>query len=129
MQLNMESLQSIKRCYKNTGLERICSKTLKGAVCRIDMVEMDIAVQIQNIGEGSCHPAPPSSDLMHTQVARLTTPTGTSVHDDEVTLSFPPTSNPGVPKYNWVNWQWAGFTNHNRNRHSVPERTFSKENN
>ncbi len=25
---------------------------------------------------------------------------------------------PGVPKYNWVNWQWAGFTNHNKHRHS-----------
>ncbi len=36
---------------------------------------------------------------------------------------------PGVPKYNWVNWQWAGFTNHNKHRHSGPEHTFSKENN
>ncbi len=35
---------------------------------------------------------------------------------------------PGVPKYNWVNWQWAGFTNHNKHRHSGPEHTFSKEN-
>ncbi len=36
---------------------------------------------------------------------------------------------PGVPKYNWVNWQWTGFTKQNRDRHSGPERTFSKENN
>ncbi len=36
---------------------------------------------------------------------------------------------PGVPKYNWVNWQWAGFTNQNTDQHSGPERTFSKENN
>ncbi len=28
---------------------------------------------------------------------------------------------PGVPKYNWVNWQWAGFTNHNKHRHSGPD--------
>ncbi len=21
---------------------------------------------------------------------------------------------PVVPKYNWVNWQWAGFTNQNK---------------
>ncbi len=33
------------------------------------------------------------------------------------------------PKYNWVNWQWAGFTSHNKHRHSGPECTFSKENN
>ncbi len=36
---------------------------------------------------------------------------------------------PGVLKYNWVNWQWAGFTNQNRDWHSGPECTFSKENN
>ncbi len=33
------------------------------------------------------------------------------------------------PKYNWVNWQWAGFTSHNKHWHSGPECTFSKENN
>ncbi len=36
---------------------------------------------------------------------------------------------PRVPKYNWVNWQWAGFINQNRDQHSGPECTFSKENN
>ncbi len=34
---------------------------------------------------------------------------------------------PGMPKYNWVNWQWVGFTNQNRDRRSGPEQTFSKE--
>ncbi len=28
---------------------------------------------------------------------------------------------PGVPKYNWVNWQWAGFTNHTNT--DIPGRT------
>ncbi len=52
---------------------------IKGAVCRI---ELGIAVKIQNIGEGFFH-QPSSSDLTHAQDARLTTPTGTSAHDDE----------------------------------------------
>ncbi len=56
-----------------------------GAVCRIDNIELGIAVQIQNIGEGFFFsPGPSSSDLMHTQVARLTTPTGTSAHEYEL---------------------------------------------
>ncbi len=33
---------------------------------------------------------------------------------------------PGVPKYNWVNWQWAGFTNHNKHRHSGPKAHFQR---
>ncbi len=33
---------------------------------------------------------------------------------------------PVVPKYNWLNWQWPGFTNQNRDRHSGPERTFQR---
>ncbi len=37
-------------------------------------VELGIAVQIENIGEGF---------FTRPQVARLTTPTGTSAHDDE----------------------------------------------
>ncbi len=45
------------------------------------------------------------------------------------TLCFLPSGNPGVPKYNWINWQWAGFTNHNKHRHAGPERTFSMEKN
>ncbi len=36
---------------------------------------------------------------------------------------------PGVPKYNCVNWHWAGFTNQNRDIHSDTECTFPKENN
>ncbi len=40
----------------------------KGAVCRIDFFS----------------PGPSSSDLTHRQVARLTTPTGTRAHDDEL---------------------------------------------
>ncbi len=43
---------------------------VKGAVCRIDLaVEPGISVQIQNIGDGYFHPAPPPQT--HTQVARL----------------------------------------------------------
>ncbi len=33
---------------------------------------------------------------------------------------------PGVPKYNWVNWQWVGFTNHNKHRHSGPDTHFQR---
>ncbi len=33
---------------------------------------------------------------------------------------------PGVPKYNWVNWQWAGFTNHNKHRHSSQTAHFQR---
>ncbi len=33
---------------------------------------------------------------------------------------------PGVPKYNWVNWQWAGFTNHNKHRYSGPNPHFQR---
>ncbi len=33
---------------------------------------------------------------------------------------------PGVPKYNWVNWQWAGFTNHNKHRHSGRNAHFQR---
>ncbi len=49
----------------------------KGAVCRI---ELCFAGQVKNIGE-VISPGPSSSDL--TQVARLTTSTETSAHDDE----------------------------------------------
>ncbi len=62
-----------------------CYLYVKGAVCRI---ELGIAVQITS---------PSSSDLRHTQVARLRTTTGTSAHDDEWNEihCFPPTGNPG----------------------------------
>ncbi len=44
--------------------------------------ELGIAVQIQNIGDVFFH-QPLLLRLMHKQVASLTTPTGTSAHDDE----------------------------------------------
>ncbi len=54
----------------------------KGAVCRIVVaVELGIAVQIQNIGDVFFHQ--PLLLRLDAQVARLTTPTGTSAHDDE----------------------------------------------
>ncbi len=39
---------------------------------------------------------------------------------------FSPNWQPGVPKYNWVNWQWAGFTNNNKHRHSGPDAHFQR---
>ncbi len=87
-----------------------------------------IAVQIQNIGDVFFSPGPSSSDLKHTQVARLT-------HQQErahMTMNgikyavFSANWQPGVLKYNWVNWQWAGFTNHNKHRHSGPDAHFQR---
>ncbi len=85
------------------------------------MVELCIVVQIQNIGEVFFHSPPSSSsDLMHTQVARLTTPTGTSAPSLAASMTemkyavFSANWQPGVPKYNWVNWQWVGYTDQNR---------------
>ncbi len=80
-------------------------------------VELGSAVQIQNIGEGFFHPAPPPQTW---RTRRLTTPTGTSAHDNEKHEMFSANWQPLVPKYNWVKWQWAGFTNHNKHRSFVP---------
>ncbi len=41
------------------GLAKNRVNYIKGAVCRIDTVELGIAVQIQNIGEGFFHQPPP----------------------------------------------------------------------
>ncbi len=55
---------------------------LKVLYVGLTAVELGIAVQMQNIGDGFFF-SPGPSDLTHTQVARLTTPTGTSAHGDE----------------------------------------------
>ncbi len=70
-------------------------------------------------------PGPSSSDLKQRQDARLTTPTGTSAHTIKYAV-FSANWQPGVPKYNWVNWQWEGFTNHNKHRHSGPDAHFQR---
>ncbi len=50
--------------------------------------------------------------LMYTQVARLMTPTETSAPSLAASMTemkyavFFANWQPGVPKYNWVNWQW-----------------------
>ncbi len=50
-------------------------------VLYVGLTRLNLAVQ--NIGVGFFSPGPSYSDLKHMQVARLTTPTGTSAHDDE----------------------------------------------
>ncbi len=86
----------------------VSSKLFKGAVCRIELaVELGIAVQIQNIGDVFFHPAPPP----------LTWHTGRNKRKwwwMKLNMLFSANWQPGVPKYNWVNWQWEGFTNHNK---------------
>ncbi len=81
--------------------------------------ELGIAVQIQNIGEVF---------LTRPLLLRLAH-TSCQINDmNEIKYAvFSANWQPGVPKYNWVNWQWAGFTNHNKHRHSGPDRTFSKK--
>ncbi len=89
-----------------------CSLNFKG-VCRID--SLGIAVQIQNIGDRFFH-----QPLLLWLDARA----GCQINDtnrNERTwrwmkwnTAFSANWQPGVPKYNWVNWQWAGFTNHNK---------------
>ncbi len=75
-------------------------------------------------------PGPSSSDLRHRQVARLTTPTPTwhmTMKMNEIKYAvFSANWQPRVPKYNWVNWQWAGFTNHNKHRHSGRNTHFQR---
>ncbi len=57
---------------------------LKGAVCRIDTQRLNYVLQSKfKILETVFFTNPSSSDLTHAQDARLTTPTGTSAHDDE----------------------------------------------
>ncbi len=92
---------------------------------------LGIAVQIQNIGEGFFH---------QPLLFRLDAHAGCQINDTNKNKAHMTTMNemkyavfstnwqPGVPKYNWVNWQWEGFTNQNIYRHSSPEYTFSKEN-
>ncbi len=95
------------------------------------MVELGFAVQIKNIGEVFFH----QPLLLRLEVARLMTPTGTDPFRLAASMTemkyaaFSSNWQPGVPKYNWVNWQWAGYTNQNRDRLSDTERTFSEENN
>ncbi len=91
------------------------------------MVELDIAVQIQNIGEGFFSPAPPPR-LEARQVARLTHQQKRAhmTMNEIKYVVFSANWQPGVPKYNWVNWQWAGFTNHNKHRHSRPDAHFQR---
>ncbi len=91
---------------------------LEGPVCRIDLVvELGIAVQIQNIGVGFF--TRPLLRLEPTQAARLTTPI-TNTKNARTwrwmtwNTLFSANWQPGVLKCNWVNWQWAGFTNQKR---------------
>ncbi len=72
---------------------------------------LGIAVQIQNIGEGF-FTSPSFSDLMHMQVARLTTPTRTKHTWRWMkwnTLCFPPNGQLVVQLFSWT-WQWVNFT-------------------
>ncbi len=62
--------------------DSVC-KDLKGAVCRIDTSGWTRYCSPNcKYWRGFFSPGP--SDLMHAQDARLTTPTGTSAHDDEL---------------------------------------------
>ncbi len=95
----------------------------------LKVLYVGLAVQIQNIGDGFFSPGPSSSDLTHKQVARHQQERAHMTMNEIKNAVFSANWQPGVPKYNWVNWQRAGFTNHNKHRDSGPDRTFSKENN
>ncbi len=67
------------------------------------IIELGIAVQIQNIGE---------SFFTRPLLLRLDAHTGW-VHmtmNEIKCAAFSANWQPGVPKYNCVNWQWAGYT-------------------
>ncbi len=105
---------------------------LKGAVCRIDL---GIAVQIQNIGDYYILEKILEKYFFHQPLLlRFDARAGCQINDtnrnvmmNEMKYSvFSANWQPVVPKYYWVNWQWAGFTNHNKHRHSGPDVHFQR---